>query len=235
MADLSALDQQLLREKWEANLPEEWLAEGESLSWVLLPEQGYIGSTVGGAHCLPHEPLSGVASSTVDRPEWPLPSEVVGSGAFLDDEWADDPSVLQWVFAGNAEQDAVRFGDHVAEMPGSAFVVLSSSRLAVVVEQGKIAEPAGAEPEGKGWLGKARSAAAQVQKAAEGITARKDAKAAVSYHEVPLSRIASMSWAPLGRSIPRSPFLRVDFADGSCLFIRDRAAEANAHKFPGGR
>ncbi|MBB5070786.1 hypothetical protein BJ969_003874 [Saccharopolyspora gloriosae] len=228
MADLSALDRQLLREKWEAKLSEEWLSEGESLSWILLPQQGYAGSAVAGRNLLPHEPLSEVEPSTVDAPAWPLPSEVVSSGAFLDDEWADDPSVLWWAFAANAGQDSVRFADHLATMPGVAFLAASSSRLAVVVEQGKIAERAAAEPEGKGWLGRARSAAAQVQKAAEGIAARKDAKAAVSYFEVPVSRISSTSWAPLGRSIPRSPFLRVDFADGSCLFIRDADAEEHS-------
>lgn len=235
MADLSALDQQLLREKWQKKLAEEWAVEGESLIWLLLPEQGYVGSTVAGASRLPHEPSANTSASTVDTPGWPLPSEVVSSGSYLDDEWADDPSAMWWVFAGAREQDAVRFGDHLAAMPGVAFVVLSSSRLAVVVEQSMIAEQPAEVAESKGWLGKARSAAAQVQKAAEGIASRKDAKTAVSYFEVPLSQVASMSWTPLGRSVPRSPFLRVDFTDGSCAFIRNDGAEDYSHEFPGVR
>lgn len=231
VADLSPLDQQLLREKWQAKLAEEWLGEGESLVWVLLPEQGYAGSVVSGRTRLPHEPLSEVTPSTVDSPSWPLPSELVSTGGYRDDEWADDPSVVWWAFAAEPGLDAARFADHLAVMPGVAFVALSSARLAVVVEQDKIAERP-AESEGKGWLGRARSAAAQVQKAAEGLASRKDAKAAVSHFEVPLSRIGAMSWAPLGRSIPRAPFLRVDFTDGSCLFIRNGGAEGYSVKFP---
>ncbi|MFR9730148.1 hypothetical protein ACL03H_13035 [Saccharopolyspora sp. MS10] len=234
MADLTLLNQQLLREKWQAKLDAEWVAEGESLIWLLLPEQGYAGSVVAGQVQLPHEPRSDVTPSTVDDPAWPLPSEVVSSGAFLDDEWADDPSVMWWAFGAGPELDAVRFVDHLAVMPGVAFVVLSSSRLAVVVEQGKIAERP-VEAGGGGWLGKAKAAAAQVQKTAESLASRKDAKVAVSHFEVPLSRVGAMSWAPLGRSVPRSPFLRIDFSDGSCLFIRNAGAEGYSYEFPASR
>ncbi|MCX2729702.1 hypothetical protein OOZ19_05590 [Saccharopolyspora sp. NFXS83] len=213
------------------------MADGEQLLWLVLPEQGYVGSTVAGRTLVPHSPLSEAVSSNVDTSDWPLPSELVTSGRYLNDEWADDPSIMWWVFADSAERDAIRFGDHLSAVPGEAFLALSSSRLAVIVEQGKLgARQAEQRDEtSTGWFGKVRSAAAQVQQAAEGIAALKDAKQPHSCVEVPVSRVAAVNFAPLGRSIPRAPFLRIDFVDGSVLFARHYQAEAHAPKSSGGR
>lgn len=237
MADLNDLDREILERKWSAKLDEKWVADGEQLLWLVLPEQGYAGSTVAGRTRVPHSPLSEVTPSNVDTSDWPLPSELVTSGRYMNDEWADDPSIMWWVFADAAERDAVRFGDHLCAVPGEAFLALSSSRLAVIVEQGKVgARQAEQRDEtSTGWFGKVRSAAAQVQQAAEGIAALKDAKHPYSYVEVPISRVAAVNFAPLGRDIPRAPFLRIDFGDGSILFARHYQAEAHAPKFPGSR
>ncbi|MGW0892640.1 hypothetical protein [Saccharopolyspora sp. NPDC002578] len=237
MADLNELDREILERKWSAKLAEKWLVDGEQLLWLVLPEQGYVGSTVSGRTLVPHSPVLEVITSTVDTSDWPLPSELVTSGRYLNDEWADDPSIMWWVFADSAERDAVRFGDRLATVPGEAFLALSSNRLAVIVEQGKVSarQAEQRDESSTGWFGKVRSVAAQVQQAAEGVAALKDAKQPHSYVEVPIARVAAVNFAPLGRNIPREPFLRIDFADGSILFARHYLAEAHAPKFPSSR
>ncbi|QUH03614.1 hypothetical protein HUO13_24820 [Saccharopolyspora erythraea] len=233
MADLSPPEQQLLREKWQPLLEEHWVAGGESVLWVELPAQGYVGSVVNQRLEVPHAPKSEVRESLVDAPDWPLPSEQVTAGAFLDDEWADDPSIMWWVHAAAQERDAVLLGDHIANVPGQAFLVLSTNRLAVVVAEKQLAatEPQG--PASAGLFGRARAAVHQVQRAAGELAPSLSEDVPVSYFEVPLSRIARMSAARLGRSIPRSAFLRIDFADGSTVFTRtdSGSAEAKAMEF----
>ncbi|WP_258341882.1 hypothetical protein [Saccharopolyspora gregorii] len=234
MADLNELDRELLDRKWSAKLREKWAADGEELRWLVLPEQGYVGSTVSGRTSVPHEPLNDVEPSHVDRTGWPLPSDLVTSGRYLGDEWADDPSIMWWAVADDPGRAAVRFGDHLTAVVGEAFLVLSSERLAVVVEQGKVGSRRPEQPgASSGWFGKVRSAAAQVQQAAEGIAALKDAKHPHSYFEVPISQVRGVRFAPMGRNIPRAAFLRIDFADGSALFARHYEAEADAAKSAG--
>ncbi|GAB2676653.1 hypothetical protein GCM10027271_41980 [Saccharopolyspora gloriosae] len=233
MPDLSTAEEDKLRAEWETRLEEKWVGSGESLVWVLLPERGYVGSVVAGKHSVPHEPSSAVRPWAGQFPKWPLPSAQVTSGRYLNDEWADDPSIMWWATADTAEHDAARFADHLAPARGHALVVLGSTRLAVVVEQGMLAAREHTGDEAKGWFGRARSAAAQVQKAAEGLTSGTDAKAPVSYFEVPLTRIAAMDLCRPGRSVPTSNFLRVRFADGSSLLIRTIEAGNFAGKFNG--
>lgn len=235
MADLSGLDRESLERKWTGKLAEKWVADGERLHWLVAPEQGYVGSTVAGRALVPHSAFSAVRPPAVDLPEWPLPGELVVSGRFLDDEWADDPSILWWVFADSPDRNAVRFADHFASVPGEAFFVSTSRRLAVVVEQGKLGtqQPQEQQGEGKSWLGRVRSAASQVQQTAEGLAAIKDAKLPVSYYEVSNEQVASVKAVPLGRGVPREPFLRIDFADGSVLLARDVDAASHAAEFSG--
>ncbi|MGW5647970.1 hypothetical protein ACWEV3_00835 [Saccharopolyspora sp. NPDC003752] len=230
MADLTLQDQQLLREKWKPLLEQHWVAERESVLWIQLPSQGYVGSVVAQRVNVPHAPMSAVRRSLVGAPNWPLPSELVTSGAFLADEWADDPSIMWWVLSAAPELDAALFGDHIANVPGEAFVVLTTHRLAVVVAGKQLAA---AEPEAHsagGFFDRARAVVHQVQRAAEGISSQ-SGDAPVSYFEVPLARIARMHAVRLGRSIPNSGFLRMDFADGSTLFVRSGDADAQKAAF----
>ncbi|WP_243793971.1 hypothetical protein [Saccharopolyspora gloriosae] len=231
MPDLSTVDEEKLRAEWETRLGEKWLGVNESLVWVLLPERGYVGSVVAGKLSVPHEPTSAVRPWAGQFPKWPSPSTQVTSGQYLNDEWADDPSIMWWVTADTVEHDAARFADHLAPARGHALLALGTTRLAVVVEQGMLAAQEQAEDDGKGWFGRARSAAAQVQKAAEGLTSGTDAKVPVSYFEVPLTRIADMDRCRPGRSVPTSDFLRVRFVDGSALLIRTIEAGSFAGKF----
>ncbi|KEI45540.1 hypothetical protein [Saccharopolyspora rectivirgula] len=132
------------------------------------------------------------------------------------------------MFADQPGRDAVLFGDHIANVPGEAFLVLTTQRLAVVVKE-KHLEEEQQESSGGGFFGRARAVVSQVQNAAKNLASSENVPA--TYFEVPLERIADMQLALLGRSIPRPTFLRTDFTDGSTLFTRTRFAEVRADSF----
>lgn len=92
MADLSLIDQNSLWRKWKPVLEQRWLRERESLLWIELPVQGYVGSVVDQQFRVPHPVMSEVRRTRIEPPNWPLPSEQLTNGDFLNDEWADDPS-----------------------------------------------------------------------------------------------------------------------------------------------
>ncbi|MCA1229768.1 hypothetical protein [Saccharopolyspora sp. 6M] len=224
MRDLPSAEKNRLIAEWKTRLDSDWLRPGESVAWLMLPMRGYAGSIVAGGVTAPHIPSPGTRQWVDGPPNWPLPSDPVTSGTCMNDEWADDPSVVWWALAEAADRTAVRFADHVAAAHGNIVVVLTSGRLALVAEQGKIDDDPQPDGEPTGWLGRARAAAAQVQKTAEGLGSRKDAKLPISYFEVPVGDIAAVDSRRTGRSIPHSHFLEVNFTDRSTLLIRKMTA-----------
>lgn len=223
MADLKLLDRELLREKWQKMLAETWLSDGETLRWLEVPAQGHVGSVVNQKPAVPHKPLSEVRRSLVEEPTWPLPSEQLTRGEFLGDEWADDPAVMWWAFADQAERDAVLMADHIANVPGEAFLAITERRVAVVVKNNQVAKEA---EEPQGLFGRARSV---VQKAADSLPSTNHP---VSYFEVPTERIAQIQPVRMGRSIPRAACLRLDFTDGSNFYAHSRTKQDPADVFP---
>ncbi|SFS31387.1 hypothetical protein [Saccharopolyspora flava] len=223
MADLKLLDRELLREKWQKTLAETWLSDGETVRWREIPAQGYVGSVVNQKPMVPHKPLTEVRKSSVEEPNWPLPSLQLTQGDFLGDEWADDPSVMWWAFADQPERDAVRMADHIANVPGEAFLAFTEQRVAVVVKSNQVAKET---EEPQGLFGRARSV---VQKAADNLPSPNHP---VSYFEVPMDRITAIQPVHVGRSIPRATCLRLDFTDGSTFFVHSRTKRDPAEVFP---
>ncbi|WP_406689476.1 hypothetical protein REH65_25795 [Saccharopolyspora sp. ID03-671] len=172
---------------------------------------------------VPHKPLSEVRRSLVEEPNWPLPSEQLTRGEFLGDEWADDPAVMWWAFADQTERDAVHMADHIANVPGEAFLAITERRVAVVVKGNQVAKEA---EEPQGLFGRARSV---VQKAADSLPSTNHP---VSYFEVPTERITQIQPVRMGRSIPRATCLRLDFTDGSTFFAHSRTKQDPAEVFP---
>ncbi|GAA2332745.1 hypothetical protein GCM10009854_05070 [Saccharopolyspora halophila] len=224
MADRSGTDEHVLRFKQEPILKEQWAREDERLLWFDLPSQGYVASVIGGQSRIPHVALNEVRGSLVDAPEWPLPSEQLVNGRFLGEEWADDPSIMWWVFAAGPSEDAVLLGDHLVQVPDEAFLVMTTQRFAVVVKGKHLADEEQAS--GGGLFGRAKAVAAQVQRVAESV---KSDNGPVSYAEVPVERIARVEAVDLGCGIPRATFIRLEFTDGSALLARVPRGFAEAH------
>lgn len=224
MADRTLSEEDSFRRKQKSLFEERFCAEGEELLWFETPAQGYVASVIAGQPRVPHTAQNEVRGSVVPEPEWPLPSEELVNGWFLGDEWADDPTIMWWVFAAEAGQDAVRIGDHLAQAPDVAFLVMTGRRFAVVVKAKQLAD----EPQeaGGGLFGRAKAMAAQVQRAAESITSD---NSPVAYAEIPAERIARVQAVDAGRSIPRATFVRIDFTDGSTLHIRTARHYAAEH------
>lgn len=233
MADLSSKEILALREKWEKLLAEQWVDSAEKVLWVHIGQQAHTASVIDGRPHVPHAPQGEVPRTNLEAPEWPLPSEAVATGRFMGDEWADDPSIGWWATATRPDQDAVRFADHLAVGYDQAFLVASSTRLAVVVEADILAEPK-EEPatESKGWFGKARRAVAQAQSTAEDLSSKfGNRNSVVSFHEVDVQRVRGMQTLRFGRGIPRQHFLRIDFTDGSHLLIRSGSMNNESSTF----
>ncbi|WP_165939772.1 hypothetical protein [Saccharopolyspora aridisoli] len=213
MADLPLTRQEVLRTQTKELLTEQWVSDGETLLWLEIPAQAYAASVIGQKPTVPHEPVSEVRKSLVQEPNWPLPSKQIIDGAFRDDEWADELSIHWWAFADQPDRDAVRMVDHVANVPGEAFLAFTDQRVAVVVKSNQVSK---VDETASGLLGRARSVA---QKAAESLPSPNHP---VSYFEVPANRIAAIQGTVLGRSLPRDSWLRVDFTDRSTFHARSQ-------------
>ena len=189
------------RPQWAARLAD-WVRQGERVRWFHPGRPGCTASTVAGRWAAPHRPL-GAAAESRRR----LPTEIVARGAFLCDEWADDPTILWCADASDPDDAAVRFVDHFAIGGHAAALVATSDRLALVADRsivGGIARGA----RGVGGLG--------------------------PLVEVPLREVINAQRARLGRVVPREVFLRLQFTDGSVLHVRSRRAAREAAALVGG-
>ncbi|MDI2027579.1 hypothetical protein QFW96_03100 [Saccharopolyspora sp. TS4A08] len=216
--------QELDRRKAEKPLTEQWVNEGETLRWIELPVQAHAASVIGQKATVPHEPLSAEQKSLVEKPNWPLPSKQIEEGAFRDDEWADELSVHWWAFADQAERDAVRCADHIANVPGEALLAITDQRAAVVVRSNQVTD---VDEAGSSLFSRARSVA---QKAVESLPSP---SRPLSYFEVPADRIAAIQGIVLGRSLPRDNWIRIDFTDRSTFYARSTNIDQDpAEVFP---
>lgn len=209
----------LVRAHWA--LPDERLIG--LMGWA-----GYLGTTVGSAHRAPHVPLGPVARTSLGEPDWPLPTRAVAEGRFCADEWAHDPAIWAWAHAAGPDAIALGCADHLAAGPGETWVVLSSRRLAVLVETRFVTERPVVDlgpPAARGLLGRARTLRQQV-------VDRFDAgdptggPSVTCWWERPLDAVREFRAVPAGR-VPGQPewFFRVAFTDGSALDVRMPDAE----------
>jgi len=176
-----------------------WCATGEQIVWAV-NAQGHVGSA-GGA---PHVPRGQVPAVAVPEPEWPLPTEAVGSGRFRRDEWVHDPALWGWASGSGT---AAAWADLFAVGRDECWLLLTNRRLALVVE-GSITEPA---PTG-GLLGLVRNRGPE-----------KEVPPLVTWWESPVN--ARFRAVPLGRQVKPEWFVRVEFPDGSAFDFRDTNAE----------
>ncbi|MBN6035344.1 hypothetical protein JYK18_10620 [Amycolatopsis sp. 195334CR] len=107
------------------------------------------------------------------------------------EDWVDDPTVAFWAHATRPDQHAVRFADHFAHTRGDARLTLTSHRAAVVYPTRLLAD------------------------------ADADRNPFTTFGELPASSIRSLSAEIVGRTLPSAPVIRLDFADGSTLLVRD--------------
>ena len=110
------------------------------------------------------------------------------------DDWSDDPTVAFSVHAQHRDQHAVQFGDHFAHSRGGARLVLSSHRVAVVYPTKSFHPPGPGE------------------------------SPFTTFCELPTGQVRGYSAPFTGRGLPPVQVIRVDFADGSTLLIRDPLA-----------
>ncbi|HKS48149.1 MAG TPA: hypothetical protein VJT49_24175 [Amycolatopsis sp.] len=111
-----------------------------------------------------------------------------------DEDWADDPTVAFFVLAQHASQHAVAFGDHFAHSRGEARLALTNRRAAVIYTTKLFHPPGPGEP------------------------------LFMTFSELDIGRVRGYSAPYVGRSIPPEQVIRVDFADGSSLLLRDPLA-----------
>lgn len=114
------------------------------------------------------------------------------------DNWVDDPTVAYWAWADHPDRDAVLLADLIAHTRGVARLVLTARRTALIAATKLLAEP----PDPPAPL--------------------------TAVLEWPPNRIRRVGAELRGRSVPPKPLLRVDFVDGSTLWLRDPIAARQA-------
>lgn len=108
-----------------------------------------------------------------------------------DEDWADDPTVAFLVVAQHPGQHAVALGDHLAHSRGEALLAVSSHRMSAAYPTRLFHAPQPGEPLYR------------------------------SYVDLHMGHVRGFSAPYVGRSIPPERVIRIDFADGSTLLIRD--------------
>ncbi|MFB9905096.1 hypothetical protein [Allokutzneria oryzae] len=165
-----------------------WIEPGEK-PIAIFGCHGHIGSTVGNAHRVPHQPYGEVHSMRPRVLTAPLPTAPVSEGRFVGDEWVHDPSLAAWAYASLPDAQAIRIVDHLASGHDDTWLVLSDRRLGVLIDNNRIGDAT--EP-------------------AEPFM--------ITLWELPLSAVARISAVPLGRaSVPQWVF-RFEFTDSALDF-----------------
>ncbi|ALG08769.1 hypothetical protein [Kibdelosporangium phytohabitans] len=184
-----------------------WLSE-EGLVDVR-PCAGHFLAVVGGEQHVPHAPAEDaqLPKCRMKAPKWPLPSDLVTGGKFLHDEWVYDPSINGRVLTDTPDRDAVHCANHLIAGNGRAFLVLTTRRVAVVIEQQDV-DGDSAMTRFAGLLSKDK------QK-------KEDAQRLVTWWEADRSRVRAVNEITHGRHLSNlRRFTALVFADGSVLETR---------------
>jgi hypothetical protein len=183
-----------------------WCDDGERLVWAV-EARGHVGSTVGVVRCAPHVPINEVPDVELPEPVWPLPTDAVTSGLARADEWVHDPALWGWAHAQDPARTAVTWADLFAVGGDRCRLLLTSRRVALVLEGG-LAEPSG------GVLGRVRA-----------LGRDREEPPLVTWWEAPVAEVLRVVAVPLGRMVAPEWFVRVEFTDGSAFEFRDEQAE----------
>ncbi|GDY31473.1 hypothetical protein [Gandjariella thermophila] len=130
------------------------------------------------------------------------------------------------VGAGHArhpEQAAARCADHLVLGGAETWLLLTTRRVAVVVESAHLAAAEAPAAEAAGELGRARSLARNVQDRFD--TAADAATGPLAgLREAPIDQVREVRAVPRGRTPVPEWFVRIGFADGSAVGFRDGMA-----------
>ncbi|MCP2165788.1 hypothetical protein [Goodfellowiella coeruleoviolacea] len=176
----------------ETELAKYWLQPGERLLLGTMPLNGYVGARIDSELHIPYQSATELPAHALGRCRWPLPSEALRETPRLDEDWVEDPTLAYWVDAPHPNTDAVRMADHFAHTRGTARLVLSDQRTAVIYPA-RLFDPKDFQP----------------------------AEPMRTFYELPPSRVAGLSAPFVGRSIPPRRVIRLDFTDGSTIMLRD--------------
>ncbi|HVK24393.1 MAG TPA: hypothetical protein VM677_23805 [Actinokineospora sp.] len=185
-----------------------------------------FGSRVAGRVTAPHVPGPADPPLYFDEHRWAVPNEVVSTGRFVGNDWADDPAIAWWAEAGHPDQDAVRMVRAAAVGRGIVALWATRKRLAVVFPQKLLAEHS-ERKERSGVLGRAAS---WLDTEPAPWQARDVMHISTS---VDAARIAGFGPALLGRSLPSAAFLGIWFQDRSVLYVRGGPEIARLNKLQG--
>ncbi|WP_073489571.1 hypothetical protein [Streptoalloteichus hindustanus] len=148
---------------------------------------------------------------------------VVREGRFWNDEWVHDTAVWGWAYAQRPDHLAIRLADHCVAGRAASTLVLTTHRLAVVIETSLLGEPTpepGDEPEtGRGILGKALTLAKSFRsdEGGDDKASRSEAPVVATLWETPVNAIRGFRPLDKGRSVSVVEYLVIDFVDGSVL------------------
>jgi len=98
---------------------------------------GHVGVLLAGQQRLPHTPLGPVPELAAGPLRWPHPATTTTV-----ENWTEDPVVGFYAQATDQSQDAVRFADLLAHTRGTARLMLTDQRLALLAAGELVRDPA---------------------------------------------------------------------------------------------
>jgi hypothetical protein len=116
----------------ESELSQFWLGQDERLYLGCPPIPGLVAGRVGAEVEVPYQPHGDIPELAHGPAKGPQPAIFTVANPHIDEDWADDPTLRYWVTAQHHGQYAARFADHFARSRGTARLVLSNMRAAVV-------------------------------------------------------------------------------------------------------
>ncbi len=105
------------------------LLPGEEILVAATANTGYVGAQIGRELRVPHTPLRRMPALRLPEVRWPLPA-ATSQGP---NGWLDDPTIAYWAQADRADRDAVAVADLLAHTAGAARLVLTRTRLTLVL------------------------------------------------------------------------------------------------------
>ncbi|MEU5693288.1 hypothetical protein [Actinosynnema sp. NPDC020468] len=187
-----------------------WCAPGEQVVWAV-NRTGHLGSTIGTTRTAPHTALDHTPELHAPEPAWPLPTRAVGENRFHRDEWAHDPAIWGWAHGTHPGHTAARWADLFGAGHDECWLLLSTHRLALVVEADLTHPP---EPSSAGLVGRVLSRGPR----------QPDTPPLTTWWEAPAHH-ATYTATPLGRADQPEWFVRITFPDNSHFEFRDPHAE----------